>query len=745
MSGKFLCVHGHFYQPPREDPWLDMIFPEGSAAPFRHWNERICSESYGPLAWARRMGDKGIFDIINCYEWMSFNVGPTLFRWIERAEPELYAKIIEADAKSIERWGHGNAIAQIYHHVIMPLASDLDKETEVAWAIADFESRFNRKPEGMWLSETACNTASLEALAAQGVVYTLLAPRQAEALAELNSNDWHQVDEGSLNIKEPYLVELPSGKTISVFFYDGGLSQAVAFEGLLKNGEDFWNKLSGASGEGLLSIGTDGETYGHHFEFGEMALAYVLSQGATGRDDLNLTNYGAYLAQNPPTRKVKIRENSSWSCYHGVERWRSDCGCCTGGHDGWNQQWRKPLRDGLNEIKTLMDKHFFAVGKNVFNDSREALVEYGAVLSGSINQADFFKLYFKCKEGSLQADLGWKLLSMQKWALSSFASCGWFFDDLARLEPLNDMSFVLRAMEIAESTGLIGLEEKFLQIMAEAKSNEERYGSGVDLWNSKIKPQKDTSGSLIAQGLIRLSAEGAFPVPGEEGRVDWPGASVSITLESNLGSRLKGEAAIRWSLESAVNTYKWEWTKEPSVISGEVQIKGIKNGYSEVFKLDQLSWKKRQSLSMAWVKRVSDNSWDRKLLPVIEYGPDIFLGYEDYQSTQIWVQKWKELWSPLVWTYLFTDVLACDDFMAFIKETGRDHPDSAALTERMSITLCDMLHNQVFMWDKVVEVLRKAKTIEFSLNIWKLQNCYWDKAQNGTVSAELSELLGFDL
>ena len=745
MSGKFLCIHGHFYQPPREDPWLDMIFPEGSAAPFRHWNERICRESYGPLAWSRRMGDKGIFDIINCYEWMSFNVGPTLFSWIERAEPELYEKIIEADAKSLKRWGHGNAIAQIYHHVIMPLASELDKEAEVAWAIADFESRFKRKPEGMWLSETACNTASLEALAKQGVAFTLLAPRQAEAVSELNSDHWIQVDEGSLNIKEPYLVELPSGRTISVFFYDGGLSQAVAFEGLLKNGDSFWNKLSGASGEGLLSIGTDGETYGHHFEFGEMALAYVLSQGTIGRDDINLTNYGAYLEKNPPTRKVKVRENSSWSCYHGVERWRSDCGCCTGGHNGWNQQWRRPLRDGLNEIKTLMDRHFFSVGEKVFNDPRTAFVEYGKVLSGTLSQEDFFKLYFKCGEGSSQAHLGWKLLSMQKWALSSFASCGWFFDDLARLEPLNDMSFALRAIEIAESTGLIGLEEKFLQIISKAKSNEERYGSGADLWKNKIKLQSETPGSLIAQGLVRLSAEGAFPIPGEEGRVDWPGASVSVMLESNGGSCLQGRAEIKWNLESAVTSYKWEWTKDSNLMSGEVKVEGTTAGYKETFKLDQLSWKKKQSLSMAWIKRVSDNSWDRKLLPVIEYGPNIFVEFEDYQTTQIWSQKWKELWAPLVWTYLFTDGSACEDFIAFIKETGRDHPDNDALIYRISITLCDMLNKNVLAAEKINNVLLKSKNIELPLNTWKLQNCYWDKVQNGFFHKELSDQLGFDL
>ncbi len=745
MSGKFLCVHGHFYQPPREDPWLDMIFPEGSAAPFRHWNERICRESYSPMAWARRMGDKGIFDIINCYEWISFNIGPTLFRWIERSEPELYAKILDADVKSLARWGHGNAIAQIYHHVIMPLASKLDKEAEVTWAIADFESRFKRKPEGMWLSETACNTASLEALAEQGIAFTLLAPRQVEAIADLGSDDWQQCDEGSLNIKEPYLVQLPSGKSIAVFFYDGGLSQAIAFEGLLKNGDEFWNKLSGASGEGLLSIGTDGETYGHHFEFGEMALAHILSEGAKERDGINLTNYAAYLEQNPPTRKVKVREDSSWSCYHGVERWRSDCGCCTGGHDGWNQQWRKPLRDGLNEIKTLMDKHFFAVGAAVFNDPHEVFVQYGSLLSGLVKEDDFFKLYFKCKKDSPQADLGWKLLSMQKWALSSFASCGWFFDDLARLEPVNDMTFALRAIEIATDTGLIGLEEKFLQIIASAQSNEDRYGSGVDLWNNKIKKQSDSAGSLIAQGLVRLIAEGAFPIPGEQGRVEWPGARVSITLDHNGTTEATGRADIRWSLESAVTAYSWTWTKGRGLISGSLEIKGEKNSYKEQYNFDQLPWKKQQSLSMAWVKHAATNSWDNRLQPVIEFGPALYIGYEDYQTSQTWSEKWKELWAPLVWSYLFTDVVACDDFIEFIKDSGNDHPETEALAERISITLCDMIHKQTTMWPKITEVLQRAKHIGLPLNIWKLQGCYWDKVQEGDSSKELSELLGFDL
>lgn len=326
-GGRQLCLHGHFYQPPREDPWMDTILPEGSAAPARHWNERICGESYGPLAWARRTNGTGrIIEIVNCYEWMSFNFGPTLLTWMEQQAPDIYARVLEGDSKSLERLGHGNAIAQIYHHVIMPLATDLEKRAEIAWALADFTARFKRPAEGMWLSEAAVDTRTLELLAQAGVKFTILAPRQARQVADLEQENWTEANEGNLDIREPYLVELPEGRSIAVYFYDGPLSQAVAFEGLLRNGDMFWGKLSGLAGKGLLALATDGETYGHHFKFGEMALAFALSQARAGVDDMRLTNYAAYLAENPPRRRARIHENSSWSCAHGVERWRSDCG-----------------------------------------------------------------------------------------------------------------------------------------------------------------------------------------------------------------------------------------------------------------------------------------------------------------------------------------------------------------------------------------------------------------------------------
>ncbi|WP_320008276.1 DUF3536 domain-containing protein [Maridesulfovibrio sp.] len=743
MSAKFLCIHGHFYQPPREDPWLDMIFPEGSAAPFRHWNERICRESYAPLAWARRMGSDGIFDIINCYEWISFNVGPTLFRWIERSEPLLYSKILEGDALSLKRWGHGNAIAQVYHHAIMPLASDLDRDVEVAWAVADFESRFKRKPEGMWLSETACNTETLETLADHDITFTLLAPRQAAAIAEIGSDDWQEVNEFSINIKEPYLVELPSGKTISIFFYDGSVSQAVAYEGLLKNGDDFWNKIVSVSAEGLLSIGTDGETYGHHVTFGEMALAYVLSQGIEERNGLSLLNYGAYLEQHPPKYKVKIRENSSWSCYHGIERWRSDCGCCTGGHPGWNQQWRKPLREGLDAIKKLLDAHYFNLGDKIFKNPCAALIDYGTLLSGSVSEEDFFDNHFKVEESSPDVDFGWKLLSMQKWGLSSFASCGWFFDDLARLEPVNNMGFALRAIELAKETGLIGLEEKFLSIVGEAYSNEERYGSAIDIWNNKIKPQSETPGSLIGQALSRLYVEGVLPQSGEEGRISWPGVSVHIETSDSSMIMARGSAEIKWHLESEIKNFNWKWDKAERILTGSVEI-SHPGGQIEHFPLNDISWKKKQSISISWVQRVAQSAWQTQIMNS-GCGPVLFGDFEDYQTRHTLEQHWKKIWTGLVWSYIFSGDNISEEFLEFVVSIGRDHPDRDYFVEQLNRQICSMIRSEFSLRENLCGVLERVQQVQLPLDMWKIQNCYWDESLVVKNDPELSKILGFDL
>ncbi|HWW62545.1 MAG TPA: glycoside hydrolase, partial [Thermoanaerobaculia bacterium] len=322
---RHLTIHGHFYQPPRENAWLEAVETQDSAFPWHDWNERITNECYEPNATARILDAKDrIRRIVNNYACISFNFGATLLMWLEQRAPQTYAAILEADRISRPRFsGHGSAIAQAYNHIILPLANDRDKRTQVRWGIRDFEVRFGRRPEGMWLPETAVDIASLEALAAEGIAFTILEPSQAKQ---------------AVDPTRPYLCELPSGRSIAIFFYDGPISRAVAFENLLARGEVFAHRLLGAFADDLtrpqlVNIATDGETYGHHHRFGEMALAYAL-QIIEARPDVRITNYGEFLAEHPPTHEVEIVENTAWSCAHGVERWRSDCGCNAGGGPG---------------------------------------------------------------------------------------------------------------------------------------------------------------------------------------------------------------------------------------------------------------------------------------------------------------------------------------------------------------------------------------------------------------------------
>lgn len=557
---RLFCIHGHFYQPPREDPWLGRILIESSAAPMRHWNERIVAESYGPMGWAHRIGESGkIIEICNCYEWISFNVGPTLMDWLRREAPEVYERIREADAASCKRFGHGNALAQVYHHAIMPLASALDKELEAAWAVMDFEKHFGRKPEGMWLAESAVDTASLEALAKEGVRFVILAPRQAKAVAS-PGGEFIPVADGNFDVTRPYNVELPSGASMAVFFYHGPLSQAVAFERLLENGENFWNRINQSASGGLLTLATDGETYGHHFPFGEMALAYVLAQGREGREGLGLSNPAAYLAANPPKDRVLLHEPSSWSCAHGVERWRSDCGCKDGGHPDWNQRWRGPLREALTVAKNALDAHFFSAGKACFFDPAKALREYGRVLADKTNKsiaAEYAKEHIQN-----DANKAWKLLTMQEQALAAFASCAWFFDDISRIEPVNGMTYMWRAMELAMTTGGPDLRDDFKAALAKAESNKPEEGTGADILTKRVMPRRQNAASLCLLALTLMDIEGTLPGKGEKSVFAWPAFSLQVAIEDIQPGDLrviKGKAVLGTPLESGGEPFAFTW------------------------------------------------------------------------------------------------------------------------------------------------------------------------------------------
>ncbi len=368
---RYVCIHGHFYQPPRENPWLEAVEVQDSASPYHDWNERITRECYAPNMRSRLVDNQGrIVNLINNYAWMSFNFGPTLLSWLADNSPEVLAGIVQGDRLSRERHrGHGNALAQVYNHLIMPLASARDKETQVAWGIADFRCRFGRDPEGMWLAETAVDVASLEVLAAAGIRFTVLAPKQARCWRKLGETAWTDTA-GAIDPTRAYRCKLPSGASIALFFYDGAVAQQVAFERLLDSGEQFLARLIAGFSDGrahpeLMHLATDGESYGHHHPFGDMALAYVLDQ-LRQHPELKLTNYGEFLEQHPPEWEVEVHDNSSWSCSHGIERWRSNCGCRTRWE--WQQEWRGPLRRSFELLKDGVDKLFVMRGRSCFPD-----------------------------------------------------------------------------------------------------------------------------------------------------------------------------------------------------------------------------------------------------------------------------------------------------------------------------------------------------------------------------------------
>src|SRR6201998_1032321 len=388
---RYLCIHGHFYQPPRENPFLEAIELQDSAYPYHDWNERVSAECYAPNATSRILdGEQRIVELVNNYARISFNFGPTLLSWIEQKAPKVYEALREADNSSRERCsGHGSALAQAYNHMIMPLANCRDKVTQVKWGLRDFEYRFGRMPEGMWLPETAVDAETLDVLAANGIKFTVLAPRQAKRIRKRGSRSWQDVSGDRVDPSRAYLAQLPSKRTITVFFYDGPISQGVAFERLLDNGQRFADRLMSGFSDArtwpqLVHIATDGESYGHHHRFGEMALSYALHHIETNKL-AQLTNYGEFLKRHPADHFADIVNNSSWSCVHGVERWRSNCGCNSGGHAGWNQEWRAPLRAALDWLRDELPPVFEKEAAALLRDPWAARNDYADVI---LNRAD---------------------------------------------------------------------------------------------------------------------------------------------------------------------------------------------------------------------------------------------------------------------------------------------------------------------------------------------------------------------
>jgi len=544
-------IHGHFYQPPRDDPWLEAVDAQPSAAPFHDWNHRVTQECYRAVVAARISGRDGrIEDIVNTLDHISFNFGPTLLEWLEAHDQGTYEAILGADARSARNHqGHGNAVAQAYHHSILPLASRREKETEVRWGIADFKNRFGRNPAGMWLPETAVDRETLEVLAQEGIAFTILAPHQVEDLPP-----------GGL----PGRYRTAGGKDLAIFFYDGALSHGIAFGSLLDDARSWARAMTQDrvpeepdldSGEGealgeqrLVSVATDGETYGHHHRFGEMALARVLRH-LENDPGVRVENFASFLARHSPEHDVTLVEPTSWSCVHGVERWRADCGCRLDSTQDTQQGWRTGLRDAVEWLSARLHQVFEIEGGSLLGDPWRARDHYGpsgGELSGEIRALE--------------------LLEMERQVLRMFTSCGWFFDDLAGLEPRQILRYAARALDLA-GPGTEGLEEGFLARLDGALSNEAPPRSGRTIYLEDAKPDipapvRVAGGAALWDAIPgpRRVGEGGGP-PGHPWIPGYQATSIAPRLYS-VTHRRTGRS---WDMEAQV--------LRPSLDQGAVSVR----------------------------------------------------------------------------------------------------------------------------------------------------------------------------
>jgi alpha-amylase/alpha-mannosidase (GH57 family) len=531
-TGVYVTIHGHFYQPPRENPYLDAVEHQPSAAPFHDWNERIYHECYRPNAFARVYNDRGqVLGIANNFEYLSFNIGPTLLSWLERYDLEVYQRILEADRKSCQRLqGHGNAIAQVYNHIIMPLANQRDKYTQVRWGKADFKARFGRDPEGMWLAEAGVDYPTLEVLIEEGIRFIVLAPSQAQRcrpLAEAASEAetslvWQEVGGGQIDPTRPYRCFLPGGNRerdyIDIFFYDGPISRDMGFNDVLNSSQHLIARLGQAvkgdhRANQLISAATDGETFGHHKKFSEKALTYAFLVEFP-RKGWTVTNFAHYLSLFSPTWEVELKPVTAWSCAHGVDRWQDDCGC--GGEGSiWHQRWRRPLRETLDWLREELQEIYTVAGEMLFNDPWQARDQYIQVLlernlaglsTADPESGDRLKQFFAEHQThplsqAEQVD-ALRLLEMQRHALLMYTSCGWFFEELSRPEGVQILRYAARALELAGEVAGVELEAEFVHRLSHAPSNVECFGNGAEVYRQLVKPAQISLQQVAAHYAI---------------------------------------------------------------------------------------------------------------------------------------------------------------------------------------------------------------------------------------------------
>lgn len=534
MSGvkPALIIHGHFYQPPRESPWTEVLDREPSAAPAHDWNERIYEECYRPNAYTRIVdGFSRVERVIDTYSLISFNFGPTLLSWMERHHAGTYRRIVDADRLSRQKnAGHGNAIAQGYNHTILPLMTPRDRKTQIRWGLADFRRRFGREPESMWLPETACNDETLQDLIDEGLRYVILSPHQAECVRPIGTaewrdgtTEWRDVSSGTVDTSVPYRWVHPdgSGRSITLFFYQGAIAQAVAFEGALNSSQGFIDHLKRWSRGPMVNVATDGETYGHHVKAGDRTLAYALSELARPAG-FRVTNYGAFLDDHPPRHEAIIKKGAdglgtAWSCSHGVGRWYRDCGCTTSGREGWNQAWRKPLRSALDLLRDEVAEIFEEEGAALLGEPWAARDAYIDVILDRKLTDPFLAAHGRQSLSEEQKIRALTLLEIQRSSQLTYTSCGWFFSEISGLESVQVLKYAGRALDLIEELGVPSPRERFLEVLSEAQSNLPEMGNGADVFRRFVEPARVTPKRLAAHHAISSLVSEEFESSGEVG------------------------------------------------------------------------------------------------------------------------------------------------------------------------------------------------------------------------------------
>ena len=746
-----ICIHGHFYQPSRENPWLGDIEVQRSAAPYHDWNERVAAECYGPNTAARILDEDGVIaEVTNTYSRISFTAAPTLLSWLAQHRPAVYRAIIDADRESRERYaGHGSAIASCYSHLILPLATPEEKRTQVAWGVRDFASRFGREPEGMWLPETAVDLESLDLMAGAGIRFTILAPHQAGKVRAIGAEGWTDASGGRVETRMPYLCRLPSGRSIAIFFYDGAIARDVAFGDLLSDGRRFSGRLLGAFSPGrgrpeLVHIATDGETYGHHREFGEMALAYCL-RTIEARRDVRLTVYGEYLAAHPPTHEVAVREGTSWSCTHGVGRWREECGCHSGAHPGWSQAWRRLLREAVAMVRDALAPRSAEELAALVRDPREARDDaVGLVLNRWSDGAveEFFSRHALHDLSPEERRRVLGLLEMERQAMLMQTSCGWFFDDIAEPGSVQVMRHAGRAMDLARRVLGIDLEAAFIEILTRAPSNDPGCATGAAVYEAQVRPAaadlaRVGAGAALYEifGLVPLAAaSGMYAIRG-----DWPYRSDTGGRQSLLGtvrvqSRVTGEEAFFDAVASFAGIDRVViGVREPGGDEAlraaweEVTGTGGAGAFARVYTASDLSDEERWTIARQVLPGIGSAvcAVYRDAAPLLGVLDD--LGIPEPRAA---IRLREHAGTGRLLAMLEAGCPDPDGFAAFAGKMRRENlrPDLAALGEAASRRIAAAARKAAARpgdpapLEEIVRIVRCAKVFGLALTLWESQN-----------------------